>query len=962
MLAAAKSGTVPLSNSSANPLSNSGTNNGKIMPATSGDTDPSETQEWLESLAAVLRFQGPERAQYILESLLNQAESAGIKIAKNDIHTPYVNTIPVQDQLAYPGDRELERKIKSAIRWNAMAMVHRANRTTNVGGHIATYASAATLYEVGFNHFFRGRTDSHPGDIVYFQGHASPGMYARAYVEERLTENQLSNFRQELQPGGGLSSYPHPWLMPNFWQYPTVSMGLGPIMSIYQARYHRYLHNRNAIPQQADSRIWAFLGDGECDEPESLGCISLAGREKLNNLIWVINCNLQRLDGPVRGNGKIIQELEGIFRGANWNVIKVIWGSSWDDLLAADKNHLLSKRMMEVVDGEYQDYVGRSMLKPEERRTSVPVPTKEIDRRRGAFIREHFFNSPELKALVQHLSDEQIAKLARGGHDPVKVYNAYATAVASKDRPTVILAKTVKGYGMEGIGGEGANTAHQQKKIVARVGVDPNIAPEEAAKMQELLGLKEFRDRFQIPIPDAQVGDCPFYRPPSDSPEGRYLHERRQSLGGYQPMRSTHFVPCQPPDHRLFESLYMGTVQGKPQSTTLAWVTLMTQLCKDPHIGKLLVPIVPDEGQTFGMPPMYKQFGIYSSVGQKYVPVDKGTQTEYREDSQGQIFQEGINEAGSMSTFIAAGTAYSTYGVNTIPFYVYYAMFGFQRVGDLIWAAADSRCRGFLLGATAGRTTINGEGLQHEDGHSPLVAMSIPTCRVYDPAFAYELAVIIEDGIHQMYVDNHDCFYYLTIYNEAYEMPAMPKEDVRDGILRGLYSLKTVKAGSGDLEVQLIGSGVILNEVLRAQKILAEKYQVTSTVFSATSYQQLRLNAIEIERHNRLHPTETPQLNYLDIILGQTRGPIIASSDYMRAVPETIAPYLNGRLLALGTDGFGRSETRKELRRFFEVDAESIVVAALTGLAKEKKVSEAVIQKAIHDLGINPDRPHPWKV
>jgi pyruvate dehydrogenase E1 component len=904
------------------------------------DTDPQETTEWLEAMEAVLKHGGTERARFLLETLISQVAKLGNSKIPSGVTTPYVNTIPAEREVPPPGDRALERRIKSLVRWNATAMVDRANRTTNVGGHIATFASAATLYEIGFNHFFRGRTDNFPGDVVFFQGHASPGMYARAFLEGRLSEQQLLNFRRELQQGGGLSSYPHPWLMPGFWQFPTVSMGLGPIMSIYHARFNHYLQDRGLANTQ-DVRVWAFLGDGECDEPETLGAIGLAGREKLDNLTWVINCNLQRLDGPVRGNGKIIQELEGIFRGAGWNVIKVIWGTGWDQLLTNDHTGALARRMMEVVDGEYQEYVVKG----------------------GAFIRDKFFNTPELKALVEHLSDEDLAALKRGGHDPVKVYNAYKAAVEHKGEPTVILAKTVKGYGTPS---EGKNVAHQDKKMILKLDPTDGVPLETDAKEKEQLerrkALKKFRDRFELPITDEQIDSIPFYRPPDDSPEIKYLKARRQALGGYQPFRNTEFKPIQPPARKVFETLYQGTVAGKPQSTTLAWVNLMTGLMQDPNVGKLIVPIVPDEGQTFGMPPMYNRFGIYSTVGQIYTPVDKGTLTEYKERTNGQILQEGISEAGAMSSFIAAGTTYSTHGVNTIPFYVYYSMFGFQRIGDLAWAAADARCRGFMMGGTAGRTTLNGEGLQHEDGHNHLIALTIPTCRAYDPAFAYELSVIIEEGIHAMFVRGEECFYYLTIYNEAYDMPPMPSETVRDGIIRGLYPFRVLKPDGARLEVQILGSGVILNEALRAQQILADKFGIASTVYSATSYQMLRKDALECERYNRLHPQLPPKVPYVSKVLGSTQGPIIATSDYMRSLPEQVAPYLNGRLFALGTDGFGRSDTRPALRRFFEIDAEHVVIAALYALAQRQEVDSSLVAKAIQEFGINPDAPAPWTV
>jgi len=909
----------------------------ELAPSVNGDPDPDETSEWLDSLEGVLRTQGPERARFLLEALLEKAHNEGVRLPFT-ANTPYLNTIPVSEQARFQGDRDLERQIKNYVRWNAMAMVVRANKTTNVGGHLATFASAATLYEIGFNHFFRGRTDKHPGDVIYFQGHASPGMYARAFLEGYFTEKQLINFRQELQDGGGLSSYPHPWLMPEFWQCPTVSMGLGPIMAIYQARFIRYLQDRGLAPYGDDApNVWAFIGDGECDEPESLGSISLAAREKLDNLIFVVNCNLQRLDGPVRGNGKIIQELEAVFRGAGWNVIKVVWGSDWDSLLAKDQNGALARRMLEVVDGEYQLYVVKG----------------------GAFIREHFFNSPELKKMVEHMSDEELANLKRGGHDPLKVFAAYKAAVEHTGQPTVILVKTIKGYGTPS---EGKNVAHQAKKMevaLPRDGLPKSEHDIDPEKQRQHLALRDFRARFDIPISEEQLDSIPFFRPKEDTPEMQYLFACRKKLGGFQPRRSKEFAPCKPPVSKSFEKVLKGSTTGKSQSTTLAWTNLMMDLMQDPNVGKLIVPIVPDEGQTFGMPPLYNKFGIYSHVGQLYEPVDKGTPTSYRESQTGQILQEGITEAGSMCSFIAAGTAYNTFAVNTIPFYIFYSMFGFQRTGDLIWAAADSRCRGFLLGGTAGRTTLNGEGLQHEDGHSHIMALTVPTCRAYDPAYGYELATIIEDGIQRMFVKGEDIFYYLTLYNEAYEMPAAP-EGVREGILRGLYAVKTATPSKAKLTVQLLGSGVILNEVLRAQTILADKYNVASTVYSATSYQQLRRDALECERSNRLHPDQKKKVPYVEQVLGSTKGPIIASSDYMRALPEQVAPYLNQRLVALGTDGFGRSDTRKALRRFFEVDAESVVAAALYALAEHGELDRTAVKKAIVDLGLNADKPPPW--
>jgi pyruvate dehydrogenase E1 component len=890
------------------------------------DTDPQETAEWRDSLEAVIKHMGADRARYLLDTLAAVAQQAGVKPGAG-VTTPYVNTIRPEEQAPFPGNRDLERKIKSAVRWNAMAMVQRAgSMKRGTGGHIATFASAATLYEIGQNHFFRGRTETSSGDVVFFQGHASPGMYARAFLEGRLTESQLDNFRLELAEGGGLSSYPHPWLMPDFWQYPTVSMGLGPIMSIYHARYNRYLRDRE-LAETDNNRVWAFLGDGECDEPESLGCITLAARERLDNLTWVINCNLQRLDGPVRGNGKIIQELEGLFRGAGWNVIKLIWATQWDELLKQDYTGALQKRMMEVVDGEYQEYIYHGT----------------------DFFRQEFFNTPELRAMVSHLSDDQLYQLKRGGHDPLKVYAAYKAATEHKGQPTVILVKTVKGYGIPGA--EGTNTSHQIKSLV-----DFKL-PKDA---QALGGLQSFNKKFGLGFSDAQLTDIPFFKFADDSPEMKYLRERRAALGGFNPTRNSKLVPCKPPERSSFSRSYDKSVMER--STTKAWVDLMTVMLRDPSIGNLLVPIVPDEGQTFGMPGMYKAFGVYSSVGQTYDPVDKGTMFEYREALNGQILQEGINEAGAMASWIAAGTAYSTHGVNTIPFYIYYSMFGFQRVGDLAWAAADARCRGFLMGATAGRTTLNGEGLQHEDGHSPIVAATIPSCRPYDPAYAYELSVIIEDGINAMYVRDEECFYYLTVYNEAYAMPAFPGEEVREGILKGIYPVKSVRPNGAKCEVQLLGSGVILNEVLKAQQILAEKYNVASTVYSATSYPMLRRDALECERFNRLHPDQTGRFPYIQKVLGNTKGPVIASSDYMRSLPEMIGPYLDGRLLALGTDGFGRSETRANLRRFFEVDAENMVVAALYALAERAEYDRKDVAKAVKDLGLDADRPAPWTV
>ncbi|HVX61878.1 MAG TPA: pyruvate dehydrogenase (acetyl-transferring), homodimeric type [Pirellulales bacterium] len=879
------------------------------------DLDPAETAEWLQSLQYVLEAKGPERVKFLLSVLDEVASRQGVELPFA-INTPYVNTISAEQQPVYPGNREIERRIKSIIRWNAMAMVSRANHNdSSLGGHISTYASAATLYEVAFNHFFRGKGEDYSGDIVYFQGHAAPGIYARAFVEGRLNEEQLINFRQELAAGGGLSSYPHPWLMPDFWEFPTVSMGLGPIMAIYQARFAKYLSDRG-IKDTNGRKIWAFLGDGECDEPESLGAITLAAREKLDNLIFVINCNLQRLDGPVRGNGKIIQELEGAFRGAGWNVIKVIWGDDWDPLLDRDKGGLLVQRMNEVVDGEYQKY------------TVMP----------GSYIREHFFGKyPELEELVSHLSDEKLRTLRRGGHDPEKVYAAYKTAVESNGKPTVILAKTIKGYGL-GEAGEGRNITHQQKKL----------------NEDEY---REFRSRFGIPISDEEVSKAPFYRPAADSPEMQYLQQRRKELGGYVPTRIGKHTPIKTP--RIGEFPDSLTSSGDREvSTTMAFVKHFGRLLKDKNIGKYIVPIVPDESRTFGMDPLFRQCGIYAHTGQLYEPVDSEQFLYYREAKDGQILEEGITEAGSMASFIAAGTAYATHGINMIPFFIYYSMFGFQRIGDLIWAAADTRCRGFLLGGTAGRTTLNGEGLQHEDGHSHLFSMAYPTVRSYDPAYAYETAVIVMDGLRRMYEEGEDCMYYITLHNENYQMPAMP-EGAEEGIVRGMYKVSSVDAGAKRPQVQLLGSGAILREALRAQQILAERYQVSSQAWSVTSYTELHRDAQACERWNRLHPNETPKQPYLQQVLGGEQGPFIASSDYVRAVSEQISAWTPGGLTVLGTDGLGRSDTRKRLRRHFEVDAECITLTALQQLAQRDQFDKKQLANVIKDLGIDPDKIDP---
>ena len=877
-----------------------------------------ETREWLDSLDYVLSKGGPDRAGRLLQQLsLHARRAAGINLPFTAT-TPYQNTIASIQQPPFPGSQEMERRIKSLVRWNALAMVVRANKIQEgIGGHISTFASAATLYEVAFNHFFRAQTESGDRDIVYFQGHAAPGIYARAYLEGRIPKEKLQNFRRELKPGGGLTSYPHPWLMPDFWEFPTVSMGLGPIQAIYQARFIRYLENRG-LKLSTGGKVWAFMGDGEMDEPESLGSITLASRERLDNLIFVVNCNLQRLDGPVRGNGKIIQELEAIFRGAGWNVIKVIWGGDWDSLIRSDRDGLLVQRMGEISDGQYQKYFVES----------------------GAYFRHNFFGTdPRLLKMVEHLSDEQLARMRLGGHDPIKVHAAYKAAVEHTGAPTIILAKTIKGYGL-GEAGEGKNITHQQKKL----------------NDDEL---QMFRSRFGIPIPDDELHNAPFYRPADDSPELNYMQERRKQLGGYMPERKVRSQPIAPVAEVHFEEFYKGT-DGREVSTTMVFVRLLAKLLRDPEIGKLIVPIVPDEARTFGMEALFRQVGIYSSVGQVYEPVDMDTLLYYKEATNGQILEEGITEAGSMCSFIAAGTAYANHGINTIPFFIYYSMFGFQRIGDLIWAAADMRTRGFLIGGTAGRTTLAGEGLQHQDGHSHVLALSVPNLLAYDPAFAYEIAVIIQDGIKRMYVDQESIFYYLTVTNEPLAMPEMPQgEGVRDGILKGLYRFKASEKKDSKLRAQLFGSGTIMYEVLKAQKILEEKYGVAADVWSVTSYKSLYRDANDCERWNMLHPGETPRIAYMTSCLKDTAGVLVAASDYMKVLPESIAKWLPRPLMALGTDGFGRSENRAALRDFFEVDAKHIVLATLTALAREKQISLQDLQKAMKDLGIDPNKPNP---
>ena len=874
-----------------------------------------ETSEWLYSLDYVLEHSGPERIKELLQELQIRAHKAGIVIPFT-ANTPYINTIPREKQTPFPGDREIERRIKSLIRWNAMAMVVKANNIEHgIGGHISTYASAATLYEIAFNHFFKGKGDGYDGDQIYFQGHASPGFYARAFLEGRITKQQMDNFRRELKPGGGLSSYPHPWLMPDFWEFPTVSMGLGPIMAIYQARFNRYLEDRG-LKKASSSKVWAFLGDGETDEPEALGAISLAAREKLDNLIFVINCNLQRLDGPVRGNGKIIQELEANFRGTGWNVIKVIWGSDWDPVLAKDVNGKLVKRLGEIVDGQYQKYSVES----------------------GKYIREHLFGvDPELLKIAEDLSDEQLRKMKRGGHDPEKVYAAFKAAVDNTGSPTVILAKTIKGYGL-GESGEGKNITHQQKKL----------------NEEELA---EFRTRFGIPISDEEVAKAPFYKPSEDSPEIKYLKERRKLLGGYVPVRKTSIRPLKTPPEDIFEEFYKGT-EGKEASTTMVFVRLLAKLLRDKEIGKFIVPIVPDEARTFGMEALFRQVGIYSHVGQLYEPVDKETLLYYKEAANGQILEEGINEAGAMSSFIAAGTAYSTHGINMIPFFVYYSMFGFNRVADLIWAAGDMSCKGFLVGGTAGRTTLAGEGLQHQDGNSHLMAYPVPNLVAYDPAFAYEIAIIIRDGIRRMYEEQEKVFYYLTVMNENYSMPPMPK-GVKEGILKGMYKFKASSKKTLKLKAHLFGSGTIINEVIKASEILEEDFKVSADVWSITSYKELRKDGLDTERWNMLNPTGQPKLSYIAKMLKDEEGVFVAASDYVKALPDSVSKWFPGPLLALGTDGFGRSESRADLRDFFEVDAKHIVVATLYALALEGKIKNEVVDKAIKDFRIDSDKPNP---
>jgi pyruvate dehydrogenase E1 component len=886
--------------------------------------DAVELQEWLDALDYINSEKGVEGTKDLLEKLYRHADKLGISHPACSINTPYRNTIPADAQSEYPGDREMERRIKNLVRWNAMAMVVRANKgDLGLGGHISSFASSATLYEVAFNHFFRGNEHKSGGDQVFFQGHIAPGIYSRAFLEGRLTEKHLENFRRDLAPDGGLSSYPHPWLMPEFWQFPTVSMGLGPLLAIYQARFNRYLENRGLI-ESSDSRVWAFLGDGETDEPEALGSLNLACREGLDNLIFVVNCNLQRLDGPVRGNGKIIQDLEGVFWGSGWNVIKVIWGSDWDPLFQKDSKGLLLKRMEETVDGQYQKY-------------SVED---------GSYIRKEFFGkSPELEKMVEHLSDEDLRKIRRGGHDPRKVFAAYEAAVNHKGAPTVILAKTIKGYGL-GEAGEGKNISHQQKKL-------------------NDLEIKHFRDRFNIPLSDEEVEKIPFYRPDDNSPEVKYIQKRRKELGGYLPERKSKIEPVVTPSEDLFREFYSGT-KDREVSTTMAVVRIISKLLRDKEVGKLIVPIVPDEARTFGLEALFAQVGIYSSKGQLYEPVDAGGLMYYKESSSGQILEEGITEAGSMCSFISAGSAYASHGVNTMPFFLFYSMFGFQRIGDLIWLAGDIRARGFMIGATAGRTTLNGEGLQHGDGNSMLLAYPYPNVRAWDPSFAFELAVIVREGIRDMFEKQNDHLYYLTVCNENYIQPPMPEDQdeksVKEGIMKGMYRFKsfTTPDSKSGLKVDLFGSGAIMNKVLEAAEKLSAEYDIASDVWSVTSYKELYLSGLESERWNVRHPGKEERLPWISRVMGKGSGVTVAASDYVKALPESVSKWVPGRMISLGTDGFGRSETRSDLRDFFEIDERHIVLAALNGLSREGKFSSKKVSVAMQKMGMDPEKINPY--
>jgi pyruvate dehydrogenase E1 component len=876
------------------------------------DNDELETQEWIEALNSVIDAEGTERAHFLIEMMIDQARRSGSNLPYNAT-TAYLNTIPTHLQQRHPGNPDMERRIRALIRWNAIMAVLRANtKSPGIGGHIASFQSAATLYDVGFNHFFRAENDSFGGDLVYFQGHSSPGIYARAYLEGRMTEEQLDNFRMETK-GNGLSSYPHPWLMPDFWQFPTVSMGLGPLMGIYQARYLKYLHDRG-IADTSDRKVWVFCGDGEMDEPESQGAISLAAREKLDNLIFVVNCNLQRLDGPVRGNGKIIQELESNFRGSGWNVLKVIWGSYWDPLFAMDKDGLMKKRMEECVDGEFQNFKAKG----------------------GAFTRAEFFGKyPELKERVAAMSDQDIWRLNRGGHDPHKVYAAYAAAAAHKDQPSIVLAKTVKGYGM-GDAGEGQNITHQQKSM-------------------DIESLKTFRSRFDLPISDEEVESLSYYKPAKDSPEIKYMMERREALGGFLPKRKKQGNKLNVPSIETFSN-QLKSSGDREISTTMAFVRILTTLVKDKDIGKFIVPIVPDEARTFGMEGMFRQLGIYSSVGQLYEPQDSDQVMFYKEKKDGQILEEGINEAGSFSSWIAAATSYSNSGIQTIPFYIFYSMFGFQRIGDLAWAAGDSRSRGFLLGATAGRTTLNGEGLQHEDGHSHLLSATIPNCVSYDPCFSYELAVIMQNGLERMIKNQEDVFYYITLMNENYQHPEMPK-NINEDIIKGIYKFSESKAKGP--KVQLMGSGVILREVIEAANILEKDFKVSSAVFSVTSFTEVRRDSLDVERWNMRNPEKVEKQSVLDKIIVDLESPIITATDYMKSFAEQIATFLPNKFISLGTDGFGRSDSREALRDFFEVDRYHIVIAALKALTERKEIDKSVLLQAIKKYKIVNDKPNP---
>ncbi len=879
------------------------------------DLDPFETQEWLEAFDAVYKIHGDERANFLLSQLQSHASDQGIKLPPS-VTTPFRNTISANREKRMPGDLFMERRIRSIIRWNALAMVMRANKKSEgIGGHIASFASAATLYDVGFNYFFRGPEGGDPGDLIFFQGHSAPGMYARSFLEGRFSEEQMDNFRREVD-GGGLSSYPHPWLMPDYWQFPTVSMGLGPIQAIYQAHVMRYLSARGLVAR-GDRKVWAFLGDGECDEPESLGAISLAGREQLENLIFVVNCNLQRLDGPVRGNGKIMQELEGVFRGAGWNVIKVVWGRHWDRLIEKDTTGLLIKRMDEVCDGELQNYKFNG----------------------GAYTREHFFGKyPELLELVADMTDEQIMYLNRGGHDPYKVYAAYAEATAHKGQPTVILAHTVKGYGLGGAG-EAANDTHSVKKL-------------------DIDSLRGFRDRFGIPIADDQLEKVPYYRPAEDSPEIEYMRRRRASLGGSLPARKADFNAMQTPPLKTFAKQLESSGE-REISTTMAFVRVLSTLIKDKSIGSSIVPIVPDEARTFGMEGMFRQLGIYTSEGQKYVPHDHQQIMYYKEDKKGVILEEGINEAGAMSAWLALATAYSTSSCPMIPFYIFYSMFGFQRIGDLAWAAGDSQARGFLIGATAGRTTLNGEGLQHQDGHSHILANTIPNCRSYDAAYSYELAVVIQDGVKRMFEDKENCFYYLTTMNENYVQPAMP-EGAEAGIIKGMY--RFAKGAKGKHRVQLMGAGTILNEVREAAKILKESFDVESDIWSLTSVNELTREGQAVDRWNLLHPEAKPKRSYVSEQLDGAEGPVVIATDYMKNYAEQLRKYIANPMTVLGTDGFGRSDSREALRHFFEVDRHFITVAALKALADQGEIKSSVVAEAIKSFAIDPEKTNPLMV